>query len=152
MSAKIEMVGKKFYELKVEKEAGRNRWGQAMWECRCSCGNTCVVSGGDLRSGNTKSCGCLNLKRAKRTILAQTVGHSNPAKICSDKSHKLNTSGTKGVCPTKNGKWRAAIGVEGKYLYLGTFSDINDAIRARKAAEEKYYKPIREAYKKKKEE
>lgn len=37
-------------------------------------------------------------------------------------------------------------------MYLGTFSDINDAIRARKAAEEKYYMPIREAYKKKKEE
>ena len=28
------------------------------WECRCDCGNTHVVAGGDLRSGRTSSCGC----------------------------------------------------------------------------------------------
>jgi hypothetical protein len=27
--------------------------------CKCDCGNTCVVSLGHLRSGHTKSCGCL---------------------------------------------------------------------------------------------
>ena len=31
------------------------------WECRCSCGksNTIIVSGISLRTGKTKSCGCL---------------------------------------------------------------------------------------------
>lgn len=28
------------------------------WECRCDCGNTVVVSRGNLTSGNTTSCGC----------------------------------------------------------------------------------------------
>ena len=29
------------------------------WNCQCECGNTCVVSGQNLRNGSTKSCGCL---------------------------------------------------------------------------------------------
>lgn len=28
------------------------------WECLCDCGNIATVAGYDLRSGNTKSCGC----------------------------------------------------------------------------------------------
>ena len=34
----------------------------ASWICRCDCGNTTIVTGRALRSGNTKSCGC------KRTV------------------------------------------------------------------------------------
>lgn len=30
-----------------------------LWECVCDCGNFVEVSGADLRSGHTKSCGCL---------------------------------------------------------------------------------------------
>lgn len=35
----------------------------AVWLCKCSCGNTCFVSGDDLRAGKQKSCGCLKTKR-----------------------------------------------------------------------------------------
>lgn len=31
---------------------------RAMWLCRCACGTTKEVSGKDLRSGHTSSCGC----------------------------------------------------------------------------------------------
>lgn len=31
----------------------------AHWLCQCTCGNKIVVRGADLRSGNTKSCGCI---------------------------------------------------------------------------------------------
>lgn len=30
-----------------------------MWKCKCDCGNEHVVSGGNLKSGDVKSCGCL---------------------------------------------------------------------------------------------
>ena len=36
--------------------------GRAMWNCHCDCGQDCVVSGKLLRSGWTKSCGCLQSK------------------------------------------------------------------------------------------
>ncbi len=31
----------------------------AYWICKCDCGNYTTVSGKDLRSGNTRSCGCI---------------------------------------------------------------------------------------------
>ena len=34
------------------------------FECQCKCGNTVVVLGKHLRSGNTKSCGCYQKERA----------------------------------------------------------------------------------------
>ena len=32
--------------------------------CQCKCGKTCIILGKHLRSGNTKSCGCLQKERA----------------------------------------------------------------------------------------
>ena len=32
--------------------------GRAMWNCKCDCGNTCVVSGKLLRNKHVSSCGC----------------------------------------------------------------------------------------------
>lgn len=31
----------------------------AFWKCKCACGNETIVSGKNLKHGNTKSCGCL---------------------------------------------------------------------------------------------
>ena len=53
---------------------------------------------------------------------------------------KNNTSGHRGISwHKKYQKWIAQIGVMGKLKYLGLFSDIEDAIKARKEAEEKYF-------------
>ena len=38
-------------------ENGRRR---VMWHCKCDCGNEVNVSGEDLRSGHTRSCGCIH--------------------------------------------------------------------------------------------
>lgn len=52
---------------------------------------------------------------------------------------KRNSSGFTGVSWFKRGsKWRADIRVNGKLKYLGSFSDIKDAINARKLANAKY--------------
>ena len=40
--------------------------------------------------------------------------------------------------------YRAYIVVQRKQIALGLYSDINDAIVARKAAEEKYFEPLQE--------
>jgi hypothetical protein len=36
----------------------RTRKNKRLWNCLCTCGNTTYASGGNLTSGNTKSCGC----------------------------------------------------------------------------------------------
>lgn len=53
---------------------------------------------------------------------------------------KLNTSGVPGVVWKKaNRKWVVTIGHDGKREYLGLFSSMDDAIKIRKDAEEKYF-------------
>ena len=39
----------------------RNR--QVVWKCECDCGNITYVVGQALRTGHTKSCGCLNYEK-----------------------------------------------------------------------------------------
>jgi len=52
---------------------------------------------------------------------------------------KNNTSGRTGVSfINRDKRWIAFIGVDGKQVCLGYFKDINDAIKARAAAEIKY--------------
>ena len=36
--------------------------GRAMWVCQCECGNIITVMGKSLRSGHTRSCGCLSIE------------------------------------------------------------------------------------------
>ena len=144
MPAKIDMTGKKFHRLTVIRETGRDNSGQVLWECRCDCGNTSIVRGRDLRSGGTKSCGCLDLEKAVDRIKKETVNHSNISKIKSQKLSVLNTSGVKGVCQTKTGRWRAYIGYKGKQVYLGEYSHKEDAVRARRTGEKIYFKKVLE--------
>lgn len=50
-----------------------------------------------------------------------------------------NNSGVMGVCWVKRcEKWRSQIQVKGKNKFLGYFTDFNEAVAARKAAEVKY--------------
>lgn len=57
-----DLTGQRFGRLvvikQVEKPEGRKQKG-VYWLCQCDCGNTCIVKGRQLISGNTRSCGCL---------------------------------------------------------------------------------------------
>ena len=57
----IDLVGKRFGKLIVIKREGsvQRNTSQPTWLCRCECGKTSVVMGGNLRNGVTNSCGCL---------------------------------------------------------------------------------------------
>ena len=57
--AVIDLTGCKFGRLTVEKRSGSNKRNEAMWLCKCDCGNEKIVVGKLLRNGHTKSCGCL---------------------------------------------------------------------------------------------
>lgn len=56
----VDMTGKRSGRLLVVSEAGRHgRSRQVMWRCRCDCGQETIVQGHRLRTGHTKSCGCI---------------------------------------------------------------------------------------------
>lgn len=54
----VQMAGKRIGLWTVLREDGRDRHGQAFWLCRCDCGTERRVTGGRLRRGESKSCGC----------------------------------------------------------------------------------------------
>lgn len=57
----IDLTGQKFHRLTVLRRSENNtKRGKPKWICQCDCGNTTEVNGCDLKSGNTKSCGCWN--------------------------------------------------------------------------------------------
>ena len=58
MGKLIDLTGQRFGRLTVIERAGNDCIGQVTWRCRCDCGNITVVAGGNLRTGNTQSCGC----------------------------------------------------------------------------------------------
>jgi hypothetical protein len=56
----VDLTGRQFTRLTVIKLAPRHpSYTGTMWECKCSCGKTCVSWGQHLRKGRMKSCGCL---------------------------------------------------------------------------------------------
>ena len=61
-STKIPMVGKKYNKLTVLEEIPERVKSKIMYKCICDCGNTTIVAGRDLRTGNVKSCGCIGHK------------------------------------------------------------------------------------------
>ena len=73
MSRVKDLTGMKFGRLTVIGRHGSNKRGDAMWLCRCECGNEVVVRGDSLRSGDTTSCGCLRKEKRR-----ETVGESHP--------------------------------------------------------------------------
>ena len=60
MGKKIDLTGQRFGYLVVLSEIKERKNKQIQWLCKCDCGNQLPVLGASLRSGNTKSCGCLN--------------------------------------------------------------------------------------------
>ncbi len=55
----IDITGQTFSKLTVLARAGTNKWGMALWRCRCACGKVVpAAAGAALRRGTKTSCGC----------------------------------------------------------------------------------------------
>lgn len=146
---------KKFGKLTALKRVTKNEW-----LCLCDCGNTTVVKTSQLKSGKTKSCGCIakavhqsnikNNNKIKKFKEKNFVDNTSLAQISKNTAQKNNNStGVRGVYKTKSGSYIARLCLNRKIYRLGTYSNIEDAINARKKAEEKYFKPILDKYNKK---
>ena len=60
-----DLTGQRFGRLTVLALAPDHTHGMARWLCRCDCNRETVVRGGNLRNGNTKSCGHCGLYQRK---------------------------------------------------------------------------------------
>jgi len=148
-SRRIDLTGQQFGDLIVLGLSDkRNKYNTLLWECQCRCGKIIYVAGGSLRAGHYKSCGCKHAEKrdhgVKEHIKTDRVDGTRKTALKA-KLHKNNKSGHKGVLWLESRqKWKAYIGYKGKQITLGYFSNKDDAIQARKLAEEKYHKPYLE--------
>ena len=72
------LEGQKFGRLTVIKRSGSDTKGKnAMWECKCDCGNTTLVTTSHLTSKHTQSCGCLKKETVNDGQFKKTHGQSN---------------------------------------------------------------------------
>ena len=114
----------------------RSTRGSVIWHCKCDCGREADVSYNSLLYGRQQSCGCKKTENDKKlhTRLTRAAGTS----IDMIKSKKLpsnSTTGHKGVYLIK-GKYVAKIVFQKKQYFLGTYDTMQDAVEARKEAEE----------------
>lgn len=155
---KKDLTGQKFGRLtalnQVQSRISRSGKKIIQWLCQCDCGNSKIVSTTDLQSGHVRSCGCLRSEKSKNVRLkAKKYFNNNFVENTSisqlQATFKNNTSGKKGVCWDKNKHiWKAYINFQRKRINLGSFDNIDDAIKAREDAEEQYFQPILDKYKK----
>ena len=68
MSNLKNLVGEKFGSLSVIKRVPSLSSKYSLWLCHCDCGKDVVVRGGNLASGNSKSCGCKKMDIGRRSL------------------------------------------------------------------------------------
>lgn len=73
------MLNARFSRLVVMSYVGPLPKRGGLWLCQCDCGKTATVRGADLRSGNTKSCGCLFKESARARLMTHGQSKTHPA-------------------------------------------------------------------------
>ena len=130
---KLDLTGQRYGQVTVLAPA-ENIGGRTSWLCRCDCGREIIAQSRHLRSGHVVSCGCARGKSLKNlTYVDGTCVEMLRAKTV----RKNNTSGVPGVDWAKRKRrWRASICFKGKRYCLGSYEKFDDAVQARKRAEE----------------
>ena len=74
----IDLTGRRFGKWTVLGLAPKDKNGHTMWRCLCDCGTEKIISGLALKSGRTKSCGCIKSlslvgqKFGRLTVVSET--------------------------------------------------------------------------------
>jgi hypothetical protein len=64
MPAPLDLAGQRFGRLVVQARIGSQR-GRSLWRCSCDCGGSLDTCADMLRTGRTKSCGCVRIETAR---------------------------------------------------------------------------------------
>ena len=143
---KENLVGRRFGKLEVigrsDRRGSRGARTVPLWECRCECGNITYKATDRLTNPELSMCNECVGKYAgeKMREKAGYVDGTQISRIKSDKPIATNTSGARGVYWDRNsGKWRARLRFKGKTYNFGSYANFDDAVKARKKAEEQIY-------------
>ena len=146
LPTKENLIGRRFGKLVVigrsDKRGSRGARTVPLWECRCDCGNITYKATDTLTNPDLSMCNECAGKYATEKARAKAgfVDGTQISRITSDKIIATNTSGARGVyLERKTGKWRARLRFKGKTYNFGTYANFDDAVKARKEAEQLIY-------------
>lgn len=100
----MDLTGERFGRLTVLYSVDTTR-NATLWHCRCDCGVEKNVTAGKLRSGNTRSCGCLRRELLTESNRKHDMSHTrlydiwqNMKRRCDDaKNPKYKNYGARGI-------------------------------------------------------
>lgn len=107
-------IGNKYGKLTVLEFAGHYIYPHsrhALWECLCDCGRKSIVSGSQLRAGNTKTCGCSHHLQIGERNPFYGKTHSKETK------YKMSILAMGKYMGEKSGMWKGGITPEKRRFY-----------------------------------
>lgn len=132
--------GERFGKLTAVAPTEKRTCKSVVWICQCDCGNQVEVRATMLTSGHTTSCGCVKREIDEARDFKNILTYVDDTCIEFAKNigkKRASTSaetGARGVI-SKDGKYQAHISFKKKRYYLGRFTRLEDAVKARKQAE-----------------
>ena len=114
----IYITGQRFGRLVAIQPTSKRCGNSIVWKCLCDCGNTAFVSSNNLRSGKTKSCGCLHkevviklrTKHGKSHTLIYGIYNNMKERCYNPKSPDYKWYGARGIKMCK--RWLGKKGFE----------------------------------------
>lgn len=105
MSKCIDLTGQVFGRLTIIKKVGISKNKFALWLCKCTCGNEIIVTSNNLRTGNSKSCGCFATELRRKKLLKHGFKHTRIYNIwramkqrcCNKNSSNYKNYGKRGI-------------------------------------------------------
>lgn len=81
MGKALDLTNQRFGRLIAIQPTKERRNNSIIWKCQCDCGKICYTSASNLRTGGTKSCGCLKQEKDKQpkgnviNLIGKKFGH-----------------------------------------------------------------------------
>lgn len=148
-----DLTGQVFGRLTVlgrsDKRMARGKRTVPMWRCRCECG-AIVDKARDILTNDDVSM-CLDCAQKYTAAIARKsagfVGGTQVTKLRDMSPNAANTSGVRGVYYEKRtNTWRARLKFKGRIMSFGSYARFEDAVLARRAAEQEYFGGFLEEY------
>ena len=146
----MDLRGRRFGMLRAVSLTGeKTLWNEYIWLCECDCGSFIEVTTHYLTSSPNPSCGCY----ARELLTSESDGMlhqdaTNIGVIMNKEPKRLSATGVRGVTFRKRSKkWLAGMVFQKKTVLYKEYATFEEAVEARRKAEEEYHIPALERYK-----
>lgn len=124
MGKLVDLTGETVGRLTIVKRAP-NKGVKTMWEYRCSCGNTGIVSASDIAAGRVLSCGCYNKEVVRKHGMSRTrpygIYHGIMQRCYNPKCKAYQNYGGRGITVCK--EWRDSFETFMEWAISNGYSD-----------------------------